>query len=189
MCYDCAQLTKVAAAAGGITLPSGATSQWNSDVWQKKGIIGDMPERICFVFRQSGAKMQHVGVYISNGEVVEARGTAQGVIISAFGSYPWTHYGLLAYTDGVNVADIPVMPMPSESVLYDAEVINVKEGLNFRTSPVNATNTIMLLPLGAVVEVLQDNCGNSFAKVRYWGRFGYCIRSYLMQLDDEESVG
>lgn len=184
VCYDCAQLTKAAATAGNITLPSGATSQWNSNVWKKKGIIAEMPERICFVFRQSGTSMQHTGLYIGDGEVVEARGTDRGVIISAFSSYPWTHYALPAYSDATTVSDIPAMPSLTENALYDAEVINVKEGLNFRTSPINVTNTIMLLLLGSVVEVLQENCGNGFSKVRYQGIVGYCTRNYLYKLDN-----
>lgn len=31
--YDCAQLTKYAAKAAGLTLPSGASSQWNNADW------------------------------------------------------------------------------------------------------------------------------------------------------------
>ena len=83
--------------------------------------------------------------------------------------------------------DAPTAVTPEP--LYQAEVINVNIGLNLRTSPVNATNTILLIPKGGVVDVLQDNCGNGFAYVRYFGTLGYCTRSYLMQLDAEDEPG
>ena len=41
--HDCAQLTRHAAEAAGLSLPSGATSQWQEGAWAAKGLIGTLP--------------------------------------------------------------------------------------------------------------------------------------------------
>jgi len=96
-CYDCAQLTRQAAKAAGIALPSGATSQWKADVWADKGTINTLPkdEPGILLYRESGGKMQHTGVYMGDGTFVDARGHAYGVVRGALGTYAWTHWGRL----------------------------------------------------------------------------------------------
>ena len=99
--HDCAQLTKFAAKSGGITLPSGATSQWTKVDWFRQGEIADMPmDVVCFVYhRKSGSTntMSHTGVYLGDGTVADARGhdyAQGGVVHKDVASYPWTHYAI-----------------------------------------------------------------------------------------------
>lgn len=92
--WDCAQFTRAALKNDGVDLVSGATSQWNSDAWQVKGTIGNIQNDICCVFRQSGSKMQHTGLFIGNNIVIHAKGTKYGVIRDSLDSYPWTHWAL-----------------------------------------------------------------------------------------------
>ena len=95
--FDCAQLSKFAAAAGGVQLPSGSNSQWTKVDWFQKGEIASMPmDVVCFVFHhneQTGRK-SHVGVYLGDGTVSDARGHANGVLHKDVASYPWTHYAI-----------------------------------------------------------------------------------------------
>ena len=92
--WDCAQLTRAVAKAAGVSLVSGATSQWNKTLWTAKGTIDTLPPgETAFVFRQSDGKMQHTGVALGDGTCVHARGTAYGVIRQNTGEYPWTHWG------------------------------------------------------------------------------------------------
>lgn len=44
-------------------------------------------------------KKDHIGVYIGNGYVVEAKGHAYGVIQSKVKDTPWTHWGKLKFID------------------------------------------------------------------------------------------
>lgn len=96
--YDCAQLSRFSAKAGGISLPSGATSQWTKVDWAVKGGISDMPmDVVCFVFHNKKGytdRMSHVGVYLGDGTVCDARGHASGVVHGDVASYPWTHYAI-----------------------------------------------------------------------------------------------
>lgn len=41
----------------------------------------------------------HVGIYIGNGEVIEARGHAYGVVTTKLKNRPWTHWGKCRYID------------------------------------------------------------------------------------------
>jgi hypothetical protein len=174
-------------------MKSGATTQFN-ECCAQTGLIENMPDIPgVAVFRANGKNtggkigMQHVGLYIGGGVVIEARGSREGVIQGALSGYPWTHFGLLtgvAY-DGYE----PPKPAMSDDALYLAMVVNVKTGLNFRSTPANTTNTMLLLPLGTVIEVLEDNCGNGMCRARHMGKAGYCTRSFLQQIDDEGNGG
>lgn len=94
--WDCAQLTRAVAKVGGVSLVSGATSQWTKTDWDARGTIDTIPENeLVFVFRQSttnSAKMQHVGVALGDGTCVHARGTAYGVVKQTMNQYAWTHW-------------------------------------------------------------------------------------------------
>ena len=97
--------------------------------------------------------------------------------------------GLLSSGTVNPVTPPQVLPSVPERPLYQATVINVKSGLNLRISPnLVAGNTIILMPLGAMVDVYADNVGNGFALVQYGSLLGYCTRSYLLQTPGEAQV-
>jgi hypothetical protein len=99
--YDCSGLSKEAGKLIGITLPHGASSQWKGDYWDEKGAIDQMPlHTVCFVYNamDSADPMGHVGIYLGNGYVVDARGHASGVMYSPLSSYAWDHFGILKGT-------------------------------------------------------------------------------------------
>lgn len=91
--WDCAQLTRYAAKAAGVELPSGATSQWRKGQWKCKGTIDTLPEgEVVYLYRQKGSIMQHTGLALGDGTCVHARGTAYGVVHQPVSAYPWTHW-------------------------------------------------------------------------------------------------
>lgn len=95
LAFDCAQLSKYAAKAGGIALPSGSNSQWTKVDWAVRGEIAEMPmDTVCFVYHVRDGRMSHVGVYLGDGTVADARGHAYGVLHRDVASYPWTHYAV-----------------------------------------------------------------------------------------------
>ena len=97
LAFDCAQLSKYAAKAGGIELPSGSNSQWTKVNWGKRGEISGMPmDVVCFVYHVKDGRMSHVGVYLGDGTVADARGHAYGVKHQPVTDYPWTHYAIPA---------------------------------------------------------------------------------------------
>ena len=69
-----------------------------------RGAIGSIPERPGLLVRYDG----HIGVYLGNGEVVEARGFAYGVVMTRLSARPWTNWcecPYLAY--GASAAALP----------------------------------------------------------------------------------
>lgn len=91
--WDCAQLTRYAAKAAGVELPSGATSQWRKAQWKRKGTIDTIPENeVVYLYKQKGTIMQHTGIALGDGTCVHARGTAYGVVHQPVRDYPWTHW-------------------------------------------------------------------------------------------------
>lgn len=55
---------------------------------KEKGPINTIPELPGVCVRYKG----HIGVYIGNGEVIEARGTKYGVVKTKLKDRPWTHW-------------------------------------------------------------------------------------------------
>jgi cell wall-associated NlpC family hydrolase len=95
LAYDCAQLSRGAMAAVGISLVSGANSQWHQTAWAERGPIADMPRsKVCLVFRDDGDKMGHVGIYTGDGYVVHAKGHDYGVVRERLEDTKFTHAGI-----------------------------------------------------------------------------------------------
>ncbi len=103
--YDCSGLTKEAAKLIGIAVPHGASGQWKGAYWDRKGTIDQMSmDKVCFVFNamDSASPMGHVGIYLGDGFVVDARGHAQGVVHTRLSTYGWDHFAVLhGMTEGV----------------------------------------------------------------------------------------
>lgn len=69
---------------------------------KESGSIDTIPEipGVCVFY--SG----HTGVYIGNGEVVEARGHAYGVVITKLSERPWSNWGKHPYIDYENEEEV-----------------------------------------------------------------------------------
>lgn len=69
----------------------------------EKGTLETMPDIAGTLVFMPG----HVGVYIGNGKVIEARGHAYGVVETNLAGRGWTHWGkcqFIEYVDDINVA-------------------------------------------------------------------------------------
>lgn len=95
LCDDCQGFAKQLCSRVGITLAGGGcTSMWNNDSnWSEKGPKSGMPDKVCLVFQYNKNKnnMQHVGVHIGGGVIVECSGTVKYNNIS---KTAWTHYAI-----------------------------------------------------------------------------------------------
>ena len=171
--WDCAQLTRAAAAAGGVTLVSGATSQWKKTAWQRFGAIDTLPRNeTAFVFRaQAGSegKMAHTGVALGDGMCVHAAGTQRGVVHEPVEAGEWTHWAA------------PAWPVP----LYEAQV-HAAQGstVNLRKSPGGAV--VCRVPVGEEAVVWAQRDG--WCEVDAFGEHGYMQQAFVRMLPARDST-
>ena len=66
---------------------AGCTTMWNHKAnWDAQGPISEMPDTVCCVFRQNGAKMEHIGLHIGGGWVIHC--SVEASFFRSFVSYP-----------------------------------------------------------------------------------------------------
>lgn len=178
--WDCAQLTREAARAAGVSLVSGATSQWNRTSWARKGTLSTLPPgETCFVYRrQKGSEtvMAHTGVALGDGTCVHAKGTADGVIRQAVDEAAWTHW---ASPWAANGEEGKGMSANARVTAQSGSTVNVRQ------EPGGALKD--RLALGTVAEILREASGWSY--IRYEGGEGWMDSAFLERLAaPEDSV-
>ena len=96
-CYDCSGLTMKALQQVGIKVHHNAQYTWAEDLKQR-GDIKDMPtDKLCLVFKKDdNGQMHHIGIYIGNGKVIEAKGADYGVVETDLKGGNWTNWGIPA---------------------------------------------------------------------------------------------
>lgn len=89
--YDCRGFTAWLLKQVGISISGeGATSQYNTAAnWMRRGSVNDMPDCVCCLFRKKGTKMEHTGMHIGGGIVVDC-----SVTVRTGGMTGWTHYAI-----------------------------------------------------------------------------------------------
>ncbi len=89
--YDCRGFTAWLIRQVGLDITGqGATSQYRTaSNWVRRGVIGEMPDCVCCVFRQKGSVMEHTGMHIGGGVVVDC-----SVNVRSIGMSGWTHYAI-----------------------------------------------------------------------------------------------
>lgn len=173
--WDCAQLTRAAAAADGVSLVSGATSQWTKTEWKAKGSIDTLPEgEAVFLYRMSGGRMQHTGIALGDGTCVHARGTAYGVVRQQMAEYAWTHWASLREVPSVQllVTGTAEVWAPSGSTV------------NVRSQP--GGRVIGRLKIGTVVEVCAHSAG--WTTIVYQGETASMQSAFLRTASVEQRL-
>ena len=178
--WDCAQLTRAVAKAAGVTLVSGATSQWEKTDWADTGEISTIPEsKTVFVYRRNKNNpnvMQHTGVALGDGTCVHARGTAYGVVRQSMNEHAWTHWALPKWgeTEGADEA------------MYQAYVAAATGStVRMRSGPSRSTGVVLEVPLETVVDVLAEQDG--WCRIREpGGKTGWMMVQYLERANEAD---
>lgn len=112
----------------------------------------------------------HVGLYIGDGNVIEAASTQSGVIKSKVTKSKWTYWGELK---GVKYGDAPKPePIPEGY----AEVTGKKVAL--RKDPSKKSDVIMRIDTGKMVKV-ETPPPSEWEYVSYNGKKGYMMKEFL----------
>ena len=177
--FDCASLIREAFKAAGIQKASGATTIWRTWAFSEKGTIATLPanEPGIALFRadSSGAKdkMGHIGLAIGGGLTVDARGSANGVLLGKLSDVKWTHWARFA---DVNYSAAP----PALPALLDALVVTKNGALNIRSRPDTKAQVLGKLPKGMELPVYRDGQTKAdWLKVYFAGGHAYAMAQFL----------
>ena len=124
------------------------------------------PGTAVFVLKE-GTNRSHVGLYIGNGEVIEASSTETGVIKSKITNSKWAEWGELK---GV---DYETQQSSNVTTVGSAVVNDVRVAL--RAGPSTNDTVLTRVDKGERVQVL----GESWTKVTYQGKTGYMMTKFL----------
>ena len=92
--FDCSGFVKSAFDEIDIHIYHEANSAWENTKWSMKEKIEDLPkDKVCIVFKKGSKGMIHTGIYLGNGEVVNAQDNKHGVVKEKLGTL-WTHFGI-----------------------------------------------------------------------------------------------
>lgn len=174
---DCSGLFSWAFSQLGGYMYHGSNTMWNKYMTKQGKLSGGKrtdgealkPGTAVFVLK-NGSDRSHVGLYIGNGEVIEASTTKVGVIKSKITNSKWAEWGEMKGVDYSASKD----ETPSSQV--GSAVVNaVKVAL--RTGPSTNDSIILRVDKGERVQVL----GDSWTKVTYQGKTGYMMSKFLTQ--------
>ncbi len=131
--------------------------------------------------RSDGWDYYHVGLYIGNGEVIEAQGTRTGVVKSKLNT--WHCYG---YLKGVTYSGLAEQTAPAiqnevvPMVTNGKAIVDVPDdtSVNVRSKPTKASKVLMKINEGADVDVVEND--GTWAKVEIKS-YGYIMSKYLVE--------
>lgn len=179
--YDCAQVTRISARAAELTLPSGASSQWNKGDWAQKGAIDTLPrDKVCMVYqeRKDSNPMGHTGVYLGDGMVVDARSHADGVLYGPIEGYKWTHWAILRGMEEAEMGE-----ETEERPMREYVVTGVK--LALRKGMSRSTAELARMATGTRVQGVE--AGDGWVQVQYGNLTGYSMAQYLRAVEEAEN--
>ena len=90
--FDCSGFVLSSFKQIGIHISHGVTAAWENTNWAIKGKIDNLPkDKIAILFKELEGQMIHAGIYLGNGEVVNAK--IEGVVKEELRPV-WTHFGI-----------------------------------------------------------------------------------------------
>lgn len=175
---DCSGLFSWAFSQLGGYMYHGSNTMWSSYCTNKGKLSNGKrkdgqelkPGTAVFVLKGTSDR-SHVGLYIGNGEVIEASSTQTGVVKSKITNSKWKEWGELKGID----YEASISVNTSTSNVGSAVVNAVKVAL--RSGPSTNDTVLVRVDKGERVQVL----GESWTKVTYQGKTGYMMTKFLNQ--------
>ena len=127
-----------------------------------------LPGTAVFVYKEADGKYGHVGLYIGNGDVIEAANTQKGVIKSKVSDKKWEYWGVL------KGMDFKEEPLPKGY----AKVTGTR--LALRDAPSTSAKVITRVDTGKLVKI-ETPPPSDWEYVSYNGQKGYMMKKYLKE--------
>ena len=180
---DCSGLVKWVCSQFGIKMSHSSNSQAKGGYLSKLDVLlgsNAIPVGALVFKLRNGSDFHHVGIYVGDNQVVEARGSKTGVTTSQLGT--WTHYGLIK---GVDYGTEEKQKEAKEPMGAGKGIVDVPNDgtVNVRAKPSLQGQKITTLREGEQLEVLAVS--GDWAKIRYTGE-GYVMTRYIREVADHE---
>lgn len=179
--FDCASFVRLGMKEAGVSMVSGASSQWKKTDWEATGTIDTIPkDKLCALYRESpnSNPMSHTGIYLGDGWVMDARGSSSGVIYSRLEDYKWSHWGI---PKGLYLGE-PIVEEVFE-VLYQAKVTATSGStVRMRKTASSSSTVLKNIKLGKIVDVVEELDG--WLKIIYDGETGYMMSKFLVKVEN-----
>lgn len=136
------------------------------------------PGTAVFCYNETKKNRSHVGLYIGNGEVIEAKGAQYGVVKSKVTDSKWDDWGELKGCD-YNVAPTPdpkPTPTPTPEKGY---AIVTGTNLALRQGPSTSCAVITRAPTGSKVKI--EKVPDDWEYVTYGNKKGFMMKQYLKE--------
>lgn len=173
---DCSGLFYWAFKELGGYMYHGSNTMWNQYCVTKGKLVSGKrddgkelkPGTAVFVLKGTSDR-SHVGLYIGNGEVIEASGTQTGVITSDITNKKWCEWGELKGVDYDNNS-----PAPESTVNVGSAVVNAAK-VALRSAPSTNASILTRVDKGQRVQVIEGE----WSRVTYQGKTGYMMTKFL----------
>lgn len=143
----------------------------------KWGKISTIPEVPGLAVRYDG----HVGFYIGNGEVIEARGFNYGIVKTKLAGRKWDYwyeFPGIKYISGDYQPEEPEEEEVTPTVIATAVVTTVSGRLNLRAGKSTSASILARIPKGQKVNVYERD--ETWSKTYYNGKYGYVMNTFLV---------
>lgn len=144
----------------------------------KWGKISTIPEVPGLAVRYDG----HVGYYIGNGEVIEARGFNYGVVKTKLSGRKWDHwyeFPGIKYISGNYKPEKPDDEDENTLLPITTAIVQTVSGrLNLRANKSASSTILARIPKGQKLSIYERDA--SWSKTYYNGRYGYVSNDYLI---------
>lgn len=157
--YDCRGFTAWLLRQVGLDIyGDGATTQYNTARnWIMRGKIADgMPDVVCCLFRRKGSRMEHTGMHLGGGVVVDC-----SVNVRSGGMSGWTHYGIPVGLYGEGEIPVEIVKPTLRKGDRGDNVRDLQEALNRLGFDCGAADGVFGTKTKAAVEAFQRAAGLS----------------------------
>lgn len=171
---DCSGLFYWAFKELGGYMYHGSNTMWNKYSTAKGKLINgkrsdgkELKPGSAVYMNKTGTDRSHVGLYIGNGEVIEAKGTAYGVVKSKVNA--WDEWSELV---GVDYEE-----QKEDVVIVAKQAVVIGGDLNIRSAKSTTAKRIGGIPNGTTIEVMSDD--GTWASINYKNMTGFVMSKYL----------
>ena len=149
---------------------------WKIGEWESQGTISNLPNKVCILFMPRTSGLDEIGIYIGNGEYIQAKGYNEGVIK---GTMPgiWGYWGIpKGLYDNEPDQDKPKekitsFPCKAKVIVSSDKVVDI------RKSPSKNSSILLRIKFGTIVTIIGEE--NNWYKVTYDIISGYIMKEFL----------